>query len=428
MKRKYMVEQRRDLTKDTLLKLPTYSGYNGRLFLDNGYALTHAEATTGIFTRVGNEIKSKKLDSAGIVGETIPFHINLSIGIDQTRLMQIQELYNAHKDSELEMAINGSMKKVQADLNFGLSWALINGKGGNDPQYSNYVCTAPTANNNYVDSTFTSLAMTNAAGYASGTAFSVPSIRQPEGIYTYCLNPLSTKLYNIDQSTNSFYKAKVYDFYTLDAAPTSATKFVNAPFGYNATAIFDAWTPTDELTISASALMAITVATGSLTPNVPAIIDIVSQCIDDRIVNGEKPHVGICRRDLFSLMKRAIISSKWGGGIQGMEKVDDLVKMGYEEQIVINGVAIIPDDTKRDLLDSGTVAYATPANAIMLLNLDSFTFEAHQDYNFVMDNEWVKQPGVVGQYTKEINATCRMALSDLQKQTLIQFGKIDFGA
>lgn len=451
LKKKYMEEQRKDLTKETILKIPTYSGYSRRLFIDNGYALTTAEATDGIFKRVGDEVNTKHLESAGVIGEVIPAHINLAFTINRTRLMQIEELYKAQRDEELKMAVNDSMAKAKADLNFGLSWALMMGKGGNDNQFTNVTNVAPSYTYNYNYSTYASVNLGDGSGatttgYGWHTAFSLPSTRQIEGIYTYALNPYGStnawtgttntytggpvSIYGISRSTNPAYNPVLYDFFTT----VSGDYFSQAPFGYATQAWANAMTgASGAITpgthfIRSSALMGKSASSSqTMTDGVPCIIDIISQAIADRKVNGEKPTIGLCRRNLFNLIQRAMISVQWGVGVGGQEKVQDLVKMGYTEQVVIDGVPIIPDDSKRDLLDASTVAYATPADAILLLNLDSMIFEAHKDYNFV-EGEWKEVNGVIGQFVKEINATVRFSLGDLQKQALIQFGKISYSS
>lgn len=395
-----------------LPKLPTFTGYARKIFADEGYALTDNEAKEGIWVRVNDTVKTKQLETSGTTGIIIPAHINLAFTIDRTTLLLIEDLFKANNKEEVKNAVASSMAKPRADLRFGLSYAVYSGRGGSDPQFTLYTPDYPTKVFNQTWAEF------------GGT----PTKRQIEGLYSFVLNSdsdigtgypyssgLST-LYGIDLSEVTHYQAKVFDFFTPSV---TAQKFGNAPWGYDAKALGNTtWK------IPASNLLGSSL---SMTSGVPVIIDIISQAINEMTVDGNKPQFAICRRNLYSLIVRALKSVQWTSGIAGQEKAKDLLEIGYDEQIVIDGVPIIPDDTKREVI-KGSPIYACPPDAIMFFNLESLIFEAHKDYNFVEDNEWKEVPGVVGQFVKEINATVRFALPDRQKQGIIKFAEILYNA
>jgi hypothetical protein len=413
--------QHRELGKDSLLKLPTYDGYTRRIFTDGSVALDSTTVKDGLWAGMGDEVKTKQIDSAGVVGEVPPAHLNLAFTISRSRLMQIEELYKARRDSELQMAIGDSLIKPKADLKFGFAYGVMNGRGGSDPDYTNYTFTAPA----------------NVFDVSWATFGGTPTKRQIEGLYPFVLNGSGevdytgataytgvSKLYNISTTgDNAYWKPRVYDFFS--GIYSGGTAWTNAPFGYTTLSGITAAGTSSK--VKASYLKSSNVL-NSATADCPAIIDIVTQVIGERSTNDQKPYVGTCVRPLYNLMIQAIRSKEWGTGIGGQEKVSDLVEMGYNDQIVIDGVAIIPDDTKRKMSD-GTTITVHPADCIILWNLDSLVIEAHKDYNFV-ESEWVDQTnvGVIGRFVKQINATVRMVMPNREAQTIIKFAPINYSA
>lgn len=413
--------QHRDLGKDSLLKLPTFDGYTRRIFIDGAVALDSTTVKDGIWVAPGDEVKTKQLDSSGVVGDVPPAHLNLAFTIDRPRLMQIEELYKARKDSELQMAIGDSLIKPKADLKFGFANAVMNGRGGSDPSYSAYSFAAPT----YVFGD-------NVAGLNTWAGFGgTPTRRQFEGLYPFVLNGNITeysgatayasgltKLYNITLADNTYWNPRVYDFFT--SASQAGSAWTNAPFGYQG--------QTSTLGTGRVLSSVLIASTKSQTSGVPVILDIMSQVISDRSVGDQKPTVATCRRDLWNLMNRAKKSIQWTTGIQGQDSVADLVEMGYNDQIVIDGVAILPDDTKRTMSD-GTQIFVHPADCVIFWNLDSLVIEAHKDYNFV-ESDWVDQTnvGVIGRFVKQINAAVRMVMPNREAQAIVRFASINYGA
>jgi len=376
-----------DLLKNSTIKLPTYSGYEKKIFIDNDVALSDDEAINGIWKNVRDEITPYEHEVSGITGKVLPANINLAVSITKTKLQIIEDLFRARKDQELKRAINQDLAKFKADLKFGLAYAIYNGLGGDDPMFTDY--------NGYYTYPLT---------LPNGSTVNKPSRRQIEGIYTFVLNRNATKLYGIDTSVNKFYRPEFFDFVTQ----------ANYPFGYDAK-FGSGITKASELLDTSN----------SMTAGVPVIIDILSQVISSMTIDNKRPDVILCRRDMYQLVVRAMRATEWQL-TDSAKEVEWLVKAGYKDQIVIDGVPIIPDDTKRKHRD-GTYTYACPANAFLVLDLSQIEFEAHKDYNFI-STDWEKSPTVIGEYIKQFDATVRFSVANRNKQGLVQFGNIDMNA
>ena len=369
------------------IKLPTYTGYEKRIFIDNDVALSDDEATTEIWKNVRSEVTPYEHEVSGVTGKVLPANINLAVSITRTKLQLIEDLFKSGKDQELKRAINQDLAKYRADLKFGLAYAIYHGAGGDDPSFPDY-------------NAFYSYPIT----LPNGSTIAKPSARQIEGIYSFVLNRNVTKLYGIDTSENKFYRPYFFDFTTV----------ANYPFGYDAKFPSGIANASDLIT-----------DTNSMTAGVPVIIDILSQAISKMTLENKKPDLIVCRRDLFQLLVRAERAAQWSSTTEA-DKIEWLRKAGYDQQIVIEGVPIIPDDTKRQHKD-GSYTYACPANAFIILDLSQVEFEAHKDYNFI-STPWEKSPTVVGQYVKQFDATVRFSVANRHRQGLIQFGSINYEA
>lgn len=411
----------RDLRKDPDLKLPTFTGWSRKIFTGSSTGLNSTDVTGGMFKNVNDEIAGKQLEDNGATGEIIPAHVNLAFKINKARLMQIEQLFqNTQTNSdELKNAINSSMKSPKADMRFGFAHAILQGRGGSDPQYSTYTFESPTS----VFNVPTTGGLQSWANYG-GT----PTKRQIEGLFPFVMNgPTGTyapwgankKLYMIDQTANPNWAPMVYDFFT-----DSTSVYTNAPFGYSASAVRTAWVSAAG-TIKASSLMS-AAANYTKTLGTPACIDILKQAISACRTRGASPELGIMERPLFDLHVRAMESAKWVYGLSGQEKVADLAKMGYPESFVVSDVAFIPDDTTRKFRDGITVN-AFPKDTVMLIDFSEFIAEAHKDYNWT-ETDWEKEPGVVGSFIKEFDATIRVAMPNREFQTIIKYGPIVYTA
>lgn len=387
LKKRAMDLKSSDQLSNPNIKLPTYTGYEKLIFLDNDVAMSDKDAINGIWKNVRDEITPQEHTVTGTTGKCVPANINLAVAITRTKLQMIEDLFKARKDQELKRAINQDLAKFRADLKFGVAYAIYNGAGGDDSMFTDY-------------NAFYSYPIT----LPNGDTISKPSTRQIEGIYSYVVNQNVTKLYGIDTSVNKFYKPNYYDFYTA----------ANQPFGYDSKFASGI--------TKASELMG---TTNSMTSGVPVIIDILSSVISNMKDNDRKPDIILCRRDMYNLVVRAAKSIGWQN-TDSAKEVEWLVKAGYTDQIVIDGVPVIADDTKR-MHQDGSYTYACPANAFVVLDLSQIEFEAHKDYNFV-DTPWEKSPTVVGEYIKQFDATVRFTVANRNRQGLIQFGSINMNA
>lgn len=419
LKRKALQQDpKADLTRTTF-NIPTFNGATRPIFVDTGYLLSDSDVEGGIYAQVNQDIKTKNLDVQGVSGIVVPAHITFAIETNKERLLALDEL--ARKGDRLVAeSIMSEGKKLQADIAWSYAWSIWNGRGGANPQWNNYTYNTPSKVGGGL--------VTPAPN--AGIDFVPSSVREVEGLYTYVLNGTTpnfsnglSNLYNIDLNTFAWYKPKLYNFFTANSAGNA---LVDAPFGYNSPTFYSS-AVTAGNKIKASVLMG---TTYSMTANVPVIIDIIQRAISDLKTINSYPQIGICRRDLFDLLRRVFESQKWSGKflLQDERILQNLANMGYNEAITIDGVAIIPDDTKRLAPDGQTAIYACPANAIFLLNLDKFIFEYHYLYPLKIDKEWKEKYGKAGAYYKVVDATVLMALPDRHNQGVIQFAEIDYSA
>ncbi len=386
LKKKASELKRKNLLKDGLLKLPTFSGYKGEIFLDNDVAMTDAEVES-IWVNTGDSITDIPSTSAGTMGQVFPAEIHLSVTTNKTRLQQIEDLMRRGATEELKNAINADLAKFIADLNFGIANAVYNGKGGDVPDFASY-----------------NALFTWPINLPNGGTLAKPTKRQIEGLWTFALNKNVTKLYGIDITQDVFYSPNFYDFVVA----------ANQPWGY-VTKFPTGITKASELVDYAN----------SMSVNVPVVIDILKKAISDMKAKGAKPDVILCRRNLYDVVSAAITSLKIEGA-GGREDIDWLMENGYPEYQVIDGVALIPDDTSRKLRD-GTITYACPANAFVMLQLDDIKFMAHKDYNFIT-TPWEKDYQKIGVFRKQFDATIKFYVVNRNKHALVQFGDIDYNA
>lgn len=388
MTKKAAALKKRNLLADGTPKFPTYTGYETKLFVDNDVALTNSEAIDGIWVNVRDAITKIDHVMSGMVGNVMPANLNLTIATTKARLQVIEDLLKAGRREELKQAVNADLKKFIADMNFGIAYAVYNGKGGDDTMFPSY-------------NTYYTYPITLPDGSTIATK---PSKRQIEGLWSFVVNPNVGKLWGIDTTTYPWWKAPFFDFVVA----------ANQPFGYASKF------PTG--ITQASQLMS---ATNSMTANLPVVLDILSQAISRMTNINKKPDVILCRRELYDVVRRA----KFALGLEkaeGAKEVDWLIGSQYEEYVTVDGVPVIPDDTSRMLAD-GTKVYACPANAFLLVNLDDIKFMAHKDYNFVA-TDWEKTQGIVGEFTKSIDATVKFYVVNRNAHGLIQFGDIDYEA
>lgn len=362
------------------LKLPTFDGFSGKEWIDDTRFLSSDEAKNDIWVNDRDEIDPKNVDGGNYI-TVMPSFLNVSLELTRSEMMVIQGLASGNMKREFNNHVETKVKKLKKDMEWGLAYSVWQGMGGDtdDSTYNAYYSYPLTVR---------------------GVSVAKPTRRQLEGIHSFIMNnTYVTKLYGYDSSTNAFFNAQVYD---TDSVTTAS----DASLGY-----------TDAQTNTAALLLA--TATAARTPGVPVILDMCMTAIRNMTVNREKPEIAIMHRNVYDLVARACAIMGATAGAVNFKESEEFIKMGYTDNIVINGVTFIPDDTVyRDA--TGTVTHAIPNRAIFFLRLSEFKFEAHRDYNF-KQSEWKEYPKTIGVLYKTIDAALRFYTTNRWKQGAIYF-------